>query len=448
MPLSRHSLLGPRSALRSPPAILAFLYLFIILVGGLLLWSPLCQHGEVSFRQALFTSTSAVTVTGLAIVDPGSAFTWFGEAVIMVLIQLGGLGIVTFTVMLFYTLGVPIGIPQQFLLREELNQSNAHDIRTIVGLVFGVSVGAEALGALALATVFIPDFGWIEGSWHAIFHSVSAFNNAGFALFPDGLSRYVGNPIVNLVVPALFITGGIGFIVLGDIAEKRSWRRLTLHSKMMLQGTAILIGVGFVLVAALEWRNPGTLGGLDSIGDRLWAAWFQAVTPRTAGFNTVDIAKLHDSTCLVIMALMVIGGGSTSTAGGIKVTTVFVLIMATVTFFRRHTVIHAFGRSVGAEDVFKVMALGTLSTLVVMTGLFVISISHDGDFLDLTFEVVSAFGTTGLSRGETPHLNGLGTTVIMLMMFFGRVGPLTLGFFLATRSAPRVKYPRGRIHLG
>ncbi len=236
--------------------------------------------------------------------------------------------------------------------------------------------------------------------------------------------------------------------MLADIIRVRKWRKLTLHSKIMITGTLGLIGFAWATFAALEWTNPGTLGGLPDTSSRIWGSWFQAVTVRTAGFNTLDFAEIHDSTAMMIMSMMLVGGGSTSTAGGIKVTTLIVLMIATVAFFRRQTEMHAFGRSLGPEEVLKVLALTVVSMLLVLTGIFVMSISHDGDFLDLAFEVTSAFGTVGVSRGATAELDGVGRAVIMIIMFLGRVGPLTLGFFLATRSVPRVRYPKGQIYLG
>ena len=258
----------------------------------------------------------------------------------------------------------------------------------------------------------------------------------------------MANPIVNIVVPALFILGGLGFIVVGDIYEKRNWRKLTLHSKLMITGTIALILWAWICFALLEWNNPGTLGGLDGTAARLWASWFQAVTPRTAGFNTLDTGAMHNSSSLMTMTLMLVGAGSTSTAGGIKVTTLFVMLLATVAFFRRQKHISMFGRSLGLEEVMKAMALPTISMLLVFSGIFFTSITNHVDFIDLAFEVTSAFGTVGLSRGLTPHLDGYGEAMLMAIMFLGRVGPLTLGFFLATRSVPRVKYPGGQIYLG
>ena len=429
-----------------PPALLVVFYMGFIVLGALLLWLPVSHHGAVGLSEAVFTSTSAVTVTGLVLGDTGTVFTGFGQAVIAVLIQLGGLGLMTFAVLLLGALGIPVGMPQRLILREDLNQTSLSNLTYLSRIILVIALVCEATGALLLALVFVPEFGW-NGLWQAVFHSVSAFNNAGFALHPDSLSRWVGNPLVNIVIPALFILGGLGFIVVGDIRQKRQWRRLTLHSKLMLVGTGVLIVWGAVMFGLLEWTNPATLGGL-STGDKLWASWFQGVTPRTAGFNTIDTAGMHDGTTLMTMMLMVVGGGSTSTAGGIKVTTLCVLLLATVAFFRRSKTLNAFGRSLGGEEVVKVLALTTTSGLVVFTGLFVMSISHDGDFLDLAFEVTSAFGTVGLSRGTTGTLDGLGRAVIIVTMFIGRVGPLAIGFFLATRSAPRVRYPAGQIYLG
>ncbi|MEG3663457.1 TrkH family potassium uptake protein [Celeribacter halophilus] len=429
-----------------PPALLSLFYVALILLGAIFLWLPISHYGDIGLSEALFTATSAVTVTGLSLADTGSAFTGFGQAIIAVLIQLGGLGLMTFAVLLLGALGIPVGMPQRLMLREDLNQTSMSNLTYIARLILFIALACETVGAALLALIFVPEFGWV-GLWQAVFHSISAFNNAGFALHPDSLSQWVGNPIVNLVIPALFILGGLGFIVVGDVYKTRNWRKLTLHSKLMLVGTAFLIVWGSVMFGLLEWRNPETLGQL-SIPDKLWASWFQGVTPRTAGFNTIDTGGMHDSTSLLTMTLMLVGGGSTSTAGGIKVTTLFVLLLATVAFFRRQTTLHVFGRSLGVDEVMKVLALTTISMLLVLTGIFVMAINHDGQFIDVAFEVTSAFGTVGLSRGVTGELDVTGRGIIMTIMFVGRVGPLAIGFFLATRSVPKVKYPAGQIYLG
>lgn len=431
-----------------PPALLALIYAAAIAAGTVLLRLPVAHRDAVGWSESFFTATSAVTVTGLVVVDTGSDFTLFGQIVITLLIQLGGLGLMAFAALLLSALGIPIGMPQRMVLREELNHTSMANLAVLSRRIVIVAAIVETAGALALMTVFVPEFGWIEGSWQAIFHAVSAFNNAGFALFPDSLSRWVADPVMNLVVPAMFIVSGLGFVVLGDIMRHRAWRPLSLHTKLMIAGTVALIAWATLTFAVLEWRNPGTLGGLEGPGAKLLAAWFQAVTPRTAGFNTIDTAAMYDGTALMTMSLMLIGGGSTSTAGGIKVTTFIVLLLATVAFFRRSSQLSAFGRSIGTDEVMKVLALTMVGLILVMVSLFILLLIEDDDFLVLAFEVCSAFGTVGLSLGATPELDPAGRVVIAFVMFMGRVGPLTLGFFLATHARPLVRYPDGQVYLG
>lgn len=442
------SLVSRRRIRLPPPAVLALLYATLVATGTLLLKLPAAVNAPLSWPDALFTAASAVTVTGLVVVDTGSHFTLFGQAVIMVLIQLGGLGLMTFAVLVLSMLGVPIGLPHAIFLREDLNQTSISDLMQLVRVILRVVLLCELVGMALLAIVFVPEFGLAAGLWQALFHAISAFNNAGFALFPDSLSQWADHPLVNLLVPALFIVGGVGFSVLADLHRTRGWRRLALHTKLMLVGTAALIIWSMAAFAMLEWNNPLTLGQFHGVADKLMISWFQATTTRTAGFNTVDIGAIHDSTSLMFISLMLIGGGSTSTAGGIKVTTFIVLLLATVAFFKRRSTLHAFGRSLGHDEVLKVLALTVISLLLVMVGSFVVMISHDGDFLDLFFEIASAFGTVGLSRGATGELDGIGRTVIILLMFIGRVGPLTLGFILATRITPRIRYPESHVFLG
>ena len=424
------------------------LYAALILVGTILLALPFSAHTPTGWYDALFTAASAVTVTGLVVVDTGSHFTMFGQLIIMVLIQLGGLGLMTFAVLVFALLGLRLPARHQLILSEDLNHTDLGNLMKLVGVIFRLVVVFELIGVCLLAIRFIPEFGWKQGLWQALFHTVSAFNNAGFSLFSDSLSRWVGDPLVNLVVPALFIVGGMGYAVLADLGAKREWQGLTLHSKLMLSGTAGLIVWSMATFAFLEWSNPATLGGLDGAGDRLWASWFQAVTTRTAGFNTIEIGELRDSTALLFITLMVIGGGSTSTAGGIKVTTFVVLLLATVAFLRRREIVSAFERTLPLAQVLKVLALVVISLFVVVTGLFIVLATNDRNFLDLAFEVASAFGTVGLSRGATADLDPLGRAVIIATMFIGRVGPLALGFFLATRTMPRVRYASSDVYLG
>ncbi len=447
-PPSRVRRLARRFRAQSPTVMLMLIYAGAIVAGSALLALPFARTVPMGVMDVLFTATSAVTVTGLVLYDTGLAFTVFGQMVIAILIQIGGLGLMTFAVLLFSALGMPVGMPEKHILRENLNQTSTANLMYLVRSILKIALTCEAVGVIVLCFVFIPDHGFWPGLWQSVFHVISAFNNAGFALYGDSLSRYVADPLINLTIPALFIIGGLGFVVIGDMLQKRAWGPLLVHTKLMLVGSLILILWGWATFAALEWSNPATLGAMTQTPDKIMAAWFQGVTPRTAGFNTLDTGGMHDATTLMTIALMLVGAGSTSTAGGIKVTTFIVLLLATIAFFRRRTELHVFGRSLGLEVLMKVLALTTVCILTIMITLFAISISHDGNFLDLAFEVVSAFGTVGLSRGATGELDTLGQMFIMAMMFLGRVGPLTLGFFLATRSRPRVRYPSGEVYLG
>ncbi|WP_322893091.1 MULTISPECIES: TrkH family potassium uptake protein [unclassified Yoonia] len=431
-----------------PPLILAVLYATLIVLGAMLLMLPIARTVPITWSDAIFTSASAVTVTGLAVLDTGADLTFFGQFVVAVLIQMGGLGLMTFAVLILGALGLQVGITGKIFLRDDLNQSSVSQLSQLVLTILKVVVICEVAGAVLLAFVFVPAYGFGQGLWEAVFHSISAFNNAGFSTFPTGLVPYATNAIVNIVIPALFIIGGIGYVVLHDIFSCKRWRAWSLHTKIMLVGTAVLIPWSVATFAVLEWTNPGTLGQFDSAAAKLTVSWFQGVTTRTAGFNTTDIAALHDSTSMMFISLMLIGGGPASTAGGIKVTTFVVMIVATVAFFRRQQQLHAFGRSIAMSEVLKVMALTAISLILVFVGVFLMTASHDGHFLDISFEVASAFGTVGLSRGYTAELTDFGRAVIVVIMFLGRVGPLTLGFFLATRAVPRVRYPEGRVYLG
>lgn len=440
--------LGQRLAHLQPPMILSVLYAALILTGGAALMLPLSNTGSISWSDAIFTSASAVTVTGLGVLDAGRDLTHFGQFVLLVLIQLGGLGLMTAAVLILGALGLPVGATGHIYLREDLRQNSMGQLKGLVRTIIKVVLVCELAGAMLLAVTFVPKSGFAQGLWEAIFHSVSAFNNAGFSTFPNGLVPFATDPVVNIVIPGLFITGGIGYVVLYDILMRGSWRAWSLHSKIMLAGTAVLIPLSVAMFALLEWGNPGTLGQHDTIAARLTVSWFQGVTTRTAGFNTIDMAEMHDSTTLLFIGLMLIGGGPTSTAGGIKVTTVFVMVIATLAFFRRHDQLRAFGRSISRDQVFKVMALIAISMGIVFAGVFALTLTGDGRFLDICFEVSSALANVGLTRSYTDDLTGFGRSVIIVIMFLGRVGPLTLGFFLSTREVPRVRYPEGEVHLG
>ncbi len=445
---------GPQMAIRDhtiglpPPLVLMMVYALLIASGAGLLMLPAAATQPLAWSEAIFTAVSAVTVTGLMVVDTGSAFTFLGQAVILALIQLGGLGIMTFAVLILAMLGQSVGLQGRVYLRHELNQTSLAHLLWLVSVIFRVVVACELVGTIVLAFIFVPEFGWREGLWQSLFHAVSAFNNAGFGLFPDSLSRWATHPLMNMAVPLLILIGGLGFSVIADVYRQGRWRGFSLHTRLMLAGTAVIIPVSVLLIAALEWTNPETLGQFSSWADRLMAAWFQAVTTRTAGFNTIDIAGLHDATSVLLMGLMFVGAGSTSTAGGIKLTTLIVLLLAVVAFVRKHAELDIFGHTLAHAQVMRLWVLSFLALMVVALGVFGIVLTNQGEFLDFLFEAISAFGTVGLSRGVTASLDLPGQIALMLLMFLGRVGPLALGLFLATRTLPRVRYPAGDVYIG
>lgn len=432
----------------SPPALLALSFLALILIGGLLLWLPMASHGGLGLGQALFTACSAVTVTGLVVVDTGSVLTGFGQAVVLVLIHLGGLGLMTFAGLTILALGGRLGLGGRRVVREALDQTAPGDVLVLVRHIAILALSLELVGALLLALVWVPEMGWGEGLWFSVFHAVSAFNNAGFGLRPDSLMPWAGQPLVNVVITALFITGGLGFTVILDLWRRRRFARLTLHSKLTLAGTAILALGGWLLMLGFEWRNPDTLGALP-VADRLWAAWFTAVTPRTAGFNSVDTGALGMPATLLTMMLMFIGGGSNSTASGVKVTTFMVVLLSTRAILRGEQQPRLFRRAVALAAVFRAYAVVMLSVMLLMLAGFVLVILQPQMRpLDVLFESFSAFGTVGLSRGITAQIGAPGQGILMLLMFVGRIGPLAFAYALARPNPARVRYTEAEVQIG
>jgi trk system potassium uptake protein TrkH len=432
----------------SPPLVLANSFLLLIMVGALLLKLPFATETGIGWYQAFFTSVSAVTVTGLVVVDTGASFTGFGEAVIAVLIQLGGIGLMTFAALTVLLLGGRIGLQGQRVVREAMSQTSPKDVLDLIKRVALVALVFELAGMALLALIWIPAMGWGEGLWYSLFHSVSAFNNAGFALEADSLQPWAGHPGVVLVISMLFIIGGLGFAVLVECARERRFHFLSLHAKLTLSGTLVLILVPFVLVLLFEWGNPGTLGMLET-GERWLAAWFQAVTPRTAGFNTLDTAALTMPTTLMIMLLMFVGAGSNSTASGIKVSTLMVVLLSTRAFLRGRHQVTAFGRAIPREAVFRAHVVTILSMMLVMLSLFLFAVIESHlDFFDIAFEAFSAFGTVGLSRGITAELSQPSGVLLMMLMFAGRIGPLALAFALARPRPELIRYAEGEVQIG
>jgi trk system potassium uptake protein len=432
----------------TPPRLLVLVFLFFIMAGTFLLKLPFATSVNITWLDALFTSTSAMTVTGLIVVDTGTAYTLFGEIVIMCLIQIGGLGIMSFAVLIFIMLGKKIGFKERLLIQQALNQPTIGGVIRLVKNLFLFSFIVEAFALILLALKWIPEYGWGKGFYYSLFHSISAFNNAGFSIWSDGLMNYVGSPLVNIVITALFIIGGVGFTVLTDLWYTKKIRRLSLHTKLMLIGTFTINFVSMILIFVLEVNNPETLGELP-LADQLLGSYFQAVTPRTAGFNTLDIGSMEHSTLLLIIFLMFIGAGSASTGGGIKLTTFIIILLSVVAFLRDKSEIRVLRRTIEQPFIYRALAISIISLLVVFSALFILSLSeHNAPFFQILFEVVSAFGTVGLSMGLTGSLTSIGKCMIIFVMFAGKLGPLTLAFSLARPKNEKIRYPKEDILTG
>jgi trk system potassium uptake protein TrkH len=428
----------------NPPRLLLESFLVFIALGACLLKLPFATVEPVTWLEAAFTATS----TGLVVVDTGSQYTLFGQLVILILIQLGGLGLMTFAVLTALALGFKLRLKHQLVAQEAFNEISLQTARRAGGSIALFALTAEAVGIVLLGLFFVPELGWIEGLYQALFYTISAFNNAGFSLSPESLSSYVDHAGITLSVTALFITGGLGYIVVMELLEKRCWSRLSVYVKVILLATLLLNLFATAAVLWLEFANPATLGALDSFGDKLLASWFQGVTPRTAGFNTLDIGALTAGTSVLMLLLMFIGGAPNSTASGIKVSTFVIMLAATRSFLRGNLDVSFFKRSLSRETVIKALATATIGMAVVFFGVLSLSILVEDDFLDIAFEVVSAFGTVGLSRGTTGELGAAGQLVIMAIMLIGRLGPLTLGYTLTVRRKSRVRYAKTEFPVG
>ncbi|SEB05814.1 trk system potassium uptake protein TrkH [Thalassobacillus cyri] len=431
----------------NPPRFLLLIFLVFITVGTMLLKLPFATTDGITIIDAFFTATSALTVTGLIVVDTGTAFTLFGQVVIILLIQIGGLGIMTFAVFIFLMSGRKLGFKEHVLITQSLNQNSVGGIILLARKILLFSLAVEFITFILLCVFWIPVFGWKNGVYASFFHAVSAFNNAGFSIWSDSLSSFIDHSFIMVIITTSFIVGGVGFTVIFDIWKKKRFKDFSLHTKLMLVGTLLINLIAFCFVFLLEYYNLDTLGGL-SIIDKIKAAYFQAVTPRTAGFNTVDIGALNHSTLFFMIILMFIGAGSASTGGGIKLTTFFAIMFSVLSFVKKKEDIEVFRRSISDRTVVRSLAITVIGFSFILVGIFILDITEDAPFLKIVFEAVSAFGTVGLSMGLTGELTWVGKLIIPMIMIIGKVGPLTLAFALANQPKVRVRYAKEDILTG
>ena len=436
----------------SPQVALVVGFAALIVIGSLLLLLPFATASgrATNVLDAVFTAASAVCVTGLVVVDTGTHWTPFGQAVILVLIQLGGLGFMTASTSLFLAIGHRTTLRERLLLQEALGSSGLGDVTRLVRRVILFTILAEALGFLLLLVRFAQTEPLGTALWWSLFHSVSAFNNAGFDVFGGfrSLTPFRNDAYLLFVAGLLIVVGGISFSLFADIRRSRSIGRLALDNKLVLVTTAALLVVGTLVLLLAELRNPRSM---DQVGANapLLDALFLSTSARTAGFNTVDLSLLNEQTLFFLMALMFIGGASGSTAGGIKVNTFSLLLLAVWSAVTGRTRTEAFGREVPQELVNRAMAVVLLALGVVFVSAVVLTTTESPPFINLLFEVVSAFGTVGLSTGVTPVLTPIGRILIVLLMFIGRLGPLTLMVALTLRQRDvKFRYPVEEIRIG
>ena len=406
---------------------------------------------------------AAVAAVPVVVADQ---YTLIGQLVIILLIQIGGLGFLTLLNMFIYALRKRLTYTNKIIMQEALNQNSMAAIGIYIKRVIKYTAFFELMGAVLLSLVFVPEFGVVKGLYYGLWHSISAFCNAGFDVIgPNSLIPYQTNILVNLTIAGLIIAGGLGFVVWIDL--RMSWRHykenfkffklktffssLSLHTKVVLTATVSLLLGGTLVILFLEYNNPGTIGSL-SFGDKVLASFFQSTTTRTAGFASVDMAALHDSTKLFMSILMFIGGSPAGTAGGIKTVTLVISLMYIFSLQNGHETVSMFKRRVDDQVVKRSLTIAILSFFICTLGLFILSMNEGADFIDLIFEVFSAFGTVGLSASLTPTLTVLGKIVIIILMYIGRIGPLTMVFVFAKKYKQKkgqdIMYPTADVLIG
>lgn len=444
----------------STTQIILLSFLGVILIGSVLLSLPVSSAGgrAVPYIDALFTATTATCVTGLVTVSTAATWSVFGQAVILLLIQIGGLGIITFMTAVMLLFNRKIGISDRLLIQDAFNLSTLSGIVAFVKKVLIGTLTVESIGACFYMTVFVPQFG-ARGIWVSVFNSVSAFCNAGMDIIGENsLCDYSGNALITLTTAALIILGGLGYIVWWDVSRViknrkqnggRFFKSLTLHSKIVFISTAFLLITGTALTLCFEYNNPLTLEGLP-LSDKIQAAFFQSVTTRTAGFASLPQENLTNPTAILSLLLMFIGGSPVGTAGGIKTVTAAVLLSITVSLISGKNSVSLFGRTISKQSVYKAVAVTVMSFSVMFVSTLLLSAVTNAPALDILFETVSATATVGLSRSLTGALNLLGKLIIIFTMYFGRVGPISMAIAFGGKNPSRniIKNPTEEISIG
>ncbi|MGL4108210.1 TrkH family potassium uptake protein [Clostridium sp. LP20] len=430
-------------------------FIMVIFIGAILLSLPISSvNGEPTrFLDSLFTSTSAVCVTGLVTVDTGTHWNYFGQTVIIILIEIGGLGFMSFTTFLAILLGKKITLRKRLVMQEAMNTFSIQGLVKMVKYVLGFTFSVQLFGALLISTQFITEYGVLKGIFFSVFHSISAFCNAGFDIIGNfnSLTGYSSNTVIMLTITILIIIGGLGFTVWMEIYSYnyKGIKKISVHTKIVLLVTSVLVIGGTIFMFLLEYKNPETLASMG-IKDKVMNSLFAAVTPRTAGFNSISTDGMTNAGKFLTIILMFIGGSPGSTAGGLKTATVGLVVLTVISVIKGREDTEAFGRRFSKELIYKAFALLIIAMGLVIVVTMVLSITEPNEsFIDLLYEASSAFGTAGLTTGVTQRLSGVGKVIIMITMYCGRVGPLTVALAFANkRRKSGYKYPEGKILIG
>lgn len=439
-------------------------FLGTILLGGVLLYLPVCNTQPIQFTDALFTATSAVCVTGLVTIVPATQFTVLGKGILLVLIQIGGLGVIACTFSFFLILKKKITLRERIIIQETYNMDTLSGlVKFLIKIIKGTFI-VEGVGALLFSLQFVREYGFVEGVCYSIFHSVSAFCNAGIDILGNGsFTKYAANPLINFTTMSLIIVGGIGFTVWGDVLKnvfedfgkegysvKKIFTKLTLHSKIAISMTIALILLGTVSFFVLEYANPETFGNM-TLGEKIMASGFHSVSTRTAGFATVSQSGLTNGSKLITCLLMFVGGSPAGTAGGVKTTTVAMLILTCRSVIKGGRDTECFGRRIVEDNIRTGLAVIFLSMGFLITGTVIVSVLEPNvEFMRILYETTSAMGTVGLSADLTPQLETASKYVIMMLMYIGRIGPVTMALIFGKgHTKDRVReLPEKRILVG
>ena len=432
--------------------ILAIGFLSLIIIGGIILSLPISSaSGRVTnILDSFFTSTSAVCVTGLVTLDTATHWNYFGKTVIIILIQIGGLGFMSFTTLFALILGKKITLKERLLLQEAMNTFGIQGLVRLMRYILVFTFSIEFIGAVFYATQFIPEFGTLKGIYYSIFASISAFCNAGFDLMGNfsSITRYATNVTILLNTSALIIIGGLGFTVWSELYNFKTCKKLSTNTKVVLITTGILLLSGTVLIFLFEHNNPGTIGRMSLI-DKILNSFFASVTTRTAGLNSIPLNDMTGASKFLTMILMFIGGSPGSTAGGIKTSTLAIIVLTIVSIIRGRDDTEVFGKRIARDTVQKAFFIFILGLGIVLGVTLILTITQKAPLESLLFEAISAFGTVGLTLGLTPHLTVIGKIVIMITMYIGRVGPMTVVLALTRKKKKRdYRYPEDKILIG